>query len=546
MQIATEAKAKTTAKKLLKKALDSSEGFITTVLGVESLEKYQSRLLKTIDENDRIAIKACHDVGKTYLMARVVVAFLNRFPNSKVITTAPTFLQVEKLLWSEIRAAVMKSKIPLGGKLNTTDWSFGPEWFALGFTPRNEAGGGEGQGTQSSFQGFHAPYLLVVFDEATGIPPAVWVMVEGLLTSAHVKFVAIGNPTSPSSNFARCFKDRAWAKESLTCFDSPNLIVNGITNKQKLAEEIEKYKSMSDVEAQEYLKSYKVVRPYLLTAKWVVQNVAKWGMEHPLSLSKVFGEFPEAGDATLVPLNVVEQSHLRVYNPVASDRKIIGADVARLGTNATVLTALHGAKQIALKAFNKRRTTEVTGEIINLYRELGSDADVIVIDATGLGGGIVDELLEAQRNGIISKKCEIREVQFGKITVCEKHVSENCDHKLCNKGKYVNEKARMFDYLGKDMRDDRNGLMLWNESVYAEQLPTVQFKYNSKGQMFIESKDEYKRRTGLESPDYADSLALANFGRYDEMKIGTFGDSKRDEAPKRSTIAGGLNSGRNY
>ncbi len=170
--------------------------FIEGPLGVESLEGYQRRVIKTIWENDRTAIRACHDMGKTFLVARIAMTFLNVFPNSKVITTAPTFNQVERILWSELRAAHAKATFPLGGKLNMTDWTFSPDWFALGFSPRNEATGGEGQGTQSSFQGFHAPYILVIFDEATGIPYNVWTMAEGLLTSANVKFVAIGNPTS--------------------------------------------------------------------------------------------------------------------------------------------------------------------------------------------------------------------------------------------------------------------------------------------------------------------------------------------------------------
>ncbi len=505
--------------------------FFKNILDVENLEDYQTRVIETIRDNERTAIRACHDLGKTFLVARIGMWFLNNFKNSKVITTAPTYNQVEKILWSEIRAAHAKAKFPLGGKLNLTDWSFSPEWFALGFTPRNELTGGEGQGVSSSFQGFHAPHLLVIFDEATGIPYNIWTMAEGLLTSANVKFVAIGNPTSTASEFYNCFRDPAWAKVSLSCFDSPNLIANGITTKEKLKDEIEKVRCMNDNEARAHLDSYTVTRPYLLTTKWVVSQAKKWGLDHPLTVSKILGEFPKAGADTLVPLGFVEESQLRVHVPKADERKIIGADIARFGSDSTVLTGLHGLKQLSRNEFFKFDEIQVTGEIIALAKQM-EKIDVIVVDETGLGGGVVTLLKDAVKTGALPKTCEIRGVQFG--AACEQED---------DKEKYFNMKARMFGLLQKDMKDEK-GLSILSESIYAEELPTIRYRYNQKGQMVIESKDEYKKRTGRASPDSTDSLALANFGRYDEMNVGQF--TKQYSQAKPSTMAGGLRSKRNY
>lgn len=505
--------------------------FFRKVLGVRYLEDYQENAIRKVWENDRIAISACHDVGKSFLMARIAVTFLNVFKNSKVITTAPTYTQVEKILWSEIRTAHKNATYPLAGRVNLTDWTISPEWFALGFTPRNELTGGEGQGTQSSFQGFHAEHLLIIFDEATGIPANVWTMAEGLMTSAHVKFVAIGNPTSRASEFYNCFRSREWGKVYLSCFDSPNLIANGITDLEALKREIEKYKSLPDDKAREYVNNYKVVRPYLLTAKWTVQNASKWGLDHPLTVSKILGKFPSTSERTMFPLGVVEDAQLRVYYPTQTDRKTIGVDVARYGTDSSVLTALHGKKQLAKKEFHKRSITEITGEVIQLSREIGN-ADVIVVDETGLGSGVVDNLLD-EVGKALPKSCDIRGVQFG--AACEDEADRE---------KYYNVKARMFGLLRDDMKDE-NGLSLLNESIYTEELPTIQYGYNKKGQMAIESKDEYKKRTGRGSPDSADSLALANYGNYDELTVGTF--QKEDKDLKRRPMAGGLrNETRNW
>lgn len=513
--------------------------FFENILGVEQLEVYQRHVIKTIWENERTAISACHDVGKTFLVSRIAMTFLNVFPNSKVITTAPTFNQVERIMWSEIRAAHLKAKFPLGGKLNLTDWSFSPDWFALGFTPRNELAGEGGQGTQSSFQGFHAPYLLVIFDEATGIPASIWNMAEGLLTSANVKFVAIGNPTSQNSEFFKCFKDPAWAKVYLSCFDSPNLTVNGITNKDKLIKEVEKVRAMSDVDAKDYLDSYKVTRPYLLTTKWVVSSVIKWGIDHPLTVSKVLGRFPQAGDNTLIPLGFVESASLRFATPIEADRKTIGVDVARFGTDSTVLTSLHGPKQLGRKEFFKRDTIAVVGEVIQMSRDIGG-ADIIVVDETGVGGGVVDLLNDAVFDGTLPKSCEIRGVQFG----ASPNDADTEDGEK-DREKFVNIKARMFSLLADDIKDDVDGLQLLDENCYLDELPTILYRYDKKGRMYIESKDEYKKRTGRRSPDNADSLALANYGRYDELKFGVF--TKEFNAHEhKTTLAGSLNSKKNW
>jgi hypothetical protein len=499
--------------------------FFEHALGVTTFEDYQKKVIDAFWVNDRICVSACHDVGKTFLAARLAMAFLATHPNSKVITTAPTFNQVERILWSEIRAAHGKAKWPLGGKLNMTDWTFNPEWFALGFSPRNEAGGEtEGQ-VGSSFQGFHAANLLIIFDEATGIPHNIWTMAEGLMTSAHVKFLAIGNPTSTDSEFYKCFRSREWTKIYLSCFDSPNLIANGVTTKADLQREVEHYKSLPDAAAREYLNQYKVTRPYLLTTKWVVTQAAKWGIEHPLTVSKILGKFPVAGDKTLVPLGFIEDAALRVAYPSESDRKCIGVDVARYGADATILTALNGRKQIGKKDFYKHGTIEVAGEVINMSREMGG-ADIIVVDETGLGGGVVD-LLRDELGKALPVSCEIRGVQFG--AACEADEDRE---------KYVNLKARMFGLLRDDIKSEQ-GLVLLNESIYTEELPTITFSYNRKGQMVIESKDEYKKRTGRTSPDSSDSLALANYGRYDSLTVGKFDKYTRSEST--GTIAGGLN-----
>lgn len=509
--------------------------FFTQVLGVK-LEEYQERILKAVMDNDRTAISACHDVGKSWTLARIVLWYCSVFPGAKIITTAPTFNQVKNILWSEIRSAYANSKFPLGGKMNMTEWQLGEsgDWFAIGFTPRNEVTSESGQGKSSSFQGFHSNHIMLIFDEATGVPKPIWDMAEGILTSGNVKFVAIGNPTSRSSEFYKCFSSPDWAKIKLSCFDSPNLKANGIHNLEDLKREVDHVRSLNDVDAQMRLKSYVVVKPYLITLKWVVSMAMprKWGFDHPLFVSKVLGEFPKDSENALMPLGFVEEAMLRVYFPIEGDRKSLGVDIARFGSDSTVLTAQHGKQWMKRLQLIKRDTPQVTGEVIAMCNDIGP-FDVIVVDETGLGGGVLDMLREAQRESKIDRNTEIRGVQFG--AACEEDE---------DKDKYVNVKARMFDLLSKDLKDPSGLCLPPNEDIYLDELPTILYFYDSKGRMRIESKDEYKKRTGRGSPDNSDSLALSNYGMYNEFSVGKFTEDMNKS--HRGPMAGGMNSGKRW
>jgi hypothetical protein len=82
-------------------------------------------------------------------------------------------------------------------------------------------------------------------------------------------------------------------------------------------------------------------------------------------------------------------------------------------------------------------------------------------------------------------------------------------------------KAKLFVDLARDLKDE---IVLLDDEVYSEELPTIRYRYDSKGRWLIESKDDYKKRTGRGSPDSADSLALANSGRFN-LGVGDFTDT---------------------
>jgi hypothetical protein len=233
------------------------------------------------------------------------------------------------------------------------------------------------------------------------------------------------------------------------------------------------------------------------------------GMTHPLVLSKVFGEFPVTEDNVLVQYEEIRTAIERHYEVESSDLRYIGVDVARFGADKTVFTELIGYKHTNTETLVKRDLTQVTGSLVNFINQYeGVKETIVCIDSTGLGAGVYDMLIENQSNGLIDKLIQIEEVHFGS------GLKDDQD-----KARYSILKSKMFDKLSTDLRDH---IDLMDESVYYEELPTIQYKFDSKGRIVIESKKDYKERTGKPSPDYSDSLALANYGRYVNIKYGSF------------------------
>ena len=140
----------------------------------------------------RLAVRTGHGVGKTYAAAALVLAFGATHPGCRVVTTAPSWLQVRDLLWAEMNALFRRARVPLGGRISSTRWQIAEDRFAVGLSTDET----------ERFQGRHAPHVLVVFDEASGVRPALWDAAEGLMAGADGRWLVIGNPTRARGRFA--------------------------------------------------------------------------------------------------------------------------------------------------------------------------------------------------------------------------------------------------------------------------------------------------------------------------------------------------------
>src|SRR5207253_2243113 len=134
------------------------EAFAKEVLGSRWWSR-QREVAEAVAGHRRVVVRSANGVGKTYLAADLALWFLYCFQPSIVVTTAPTKRQVENLLWEEIRRRQRDAKPKLPGNVQRCRIKMSEKWFAMG----------QSAAKPDSFQGYHSPNLLVVFDEASGI-----------------------------------------------------------------------------------------------------------------------------------------------------------------------------------------------------------------------------------------------------------------------------------------------------------------------------------------------------------------------------------------
>ena len=512
--------------------------FINKILGA-TLDSNQKKIVEAVANYDRVVVASCHSIGKTFTSARLALWFLYCYPDSLVLTTAPTERQVSFLLWGEIRKAFEHSKIPLGGKLRAGNLLevIEKEWYAVGFSPQVGARPKEMLDSVEQqkvvIQGWHGDFVFVILDEAVGIEADIWTQIEGLLTSGKVvKVLAIGNPTTKNCIFHKLFSSPVWRSIYVTCFNTPNMIANGLTNMEKLTQECERLAELSEPARLTAIKKYKRPVSHVLLAGWVVERFLQWGPEDPRFQGKAIGVFPETDDMAMITEKVVEMAQNRTHFANPKGIKFIGVDVARKGSNQTVFTELQEAMekgdlpvQTRLKRLKNRDLMSVTGELVAFCKfdwdEKNGPGIVVCIDATGIGSGVFDRLREMQKSGELTTRIRIVEVHNGAAIRSIQRHSKPTERELNEQNSYMNVGALAYNDLSEALK---KGLRIKKEKAYLAQLPTRRFDYKSTGKLFIEPKKDYAKRLQAESPDEADSLVLANFAR----RFGTFGNYLRN------------------
>ena len=434
--------------------------FLRSFFGEGPVFDKQQDILESIRDHAETLVPSCHDSGKTWVAARAVIWFLYSHPNdSIVISTAPTFTQVADLLWREVASAYGKAKFPLGGRLLQTKFELGPKWFATGITSDDPV----------NYQGFHASNILVILDEADGIKTEVWNALEGVLTTANAKLLAIGNPLDPTSTFCTRVKNARDGHSKVIRITADDVLphTDGGSN------------------------------PFLLQRAWVEDKKTKWGETSSLYLGKVLAQWPDQNIDTLIPIPWLLRAKGR-----SVERGILtyGVDVARFGANRTVRTLIAGNQFLWSKATSKEDTMETATGIIGDLQAY--EPAMVQIDETGIGGAVVDR---------------VRQVLKDRYPI----VGVNNGGKPNNDIKFANRGSEMWWGVRDSFERDQIGFTMDDPEAVDELINDLNrptYSYNRKQHLIIDKfglprgTNEYGLTTeerAEKSPDRGDSYVLA-------------------------------------
>lgn len=439
------------------------------VFGISLWEK-QAQILRSVFKNYRTAVRSCSGGGKSFTAALAAECFLYNIKPSTVVTTAPTFRQVAEILWREIHSMHGRAKVYLDGNLTSTGLNIESNWFALGLSTDEP----------ERFQGLHNENILVIADEASGLPVSVYNAIENPMATGNAHLLLIGNPTQQAGDFRDAFESRIYEHINISAFDTPNFTEFGIT--------------LDDIRSGEWEKKcggVELPRPYLITPKWVAERWEEWGEGSYQWQVYVLGDFPETGADSVFKLTDIERSMKRTLlenlKPDFNKKRIDGdktcaLDVARYGEDETVFGTRIGKKILDMVVWGQMDTIYTEGRTIR-HVNIEQPQNVI-IDSVGVGGGVADALEKEEGFSVI---------QF------------NAGSKAVDKERFGNRRAELYFKLARMLEQDE--IDLPNDPKLKKELLDVRFYFNRKGQMFIESKEEARAR-GVNSPGRVDVCTM--------------------------------------
>jgi len=466
----------------------------------------QREIMHSVRDNRLTAVASCHEIGKSFIAAEVVGWWLDAFRagDAFVVTSAPTAHQVRTILWREIGRVHARGH--LRGRVNQTEWLMVPaiggreELVAFGRKPDDY--------NPTAFQGIHAPRVLVVFDEACGIRAYeggdLWEAGRSLIANDNSKWLVIGNPDDPTSEFKRvCQPGSGWHVIHVSAFDSPNFTGEPIP--QKLKEVL-----VGPTYVEEMRNRWAKRWRWSEDGKSVVPPPGETLSETagPAWFSKVLGVFPEqSSDNTLIPAawirraqekTIDPQGCLQCGKPKSAHRELIlshddghrfrtppnelGMDVGGGGDSSTVAQRRGGYVRILWEDQNPD-TMQTCGRALADLEATG--ASVLKVDKIGIGRGVVDRGLELAKSVV-------------GINVGE-GASDNTS--------YLNLRAELW-WMVRELFEANAIDIDEGDTRLADELVSIRFFRTSSGKIQIESKDQAKKR-GISSPNRADALMLA-------------------------------------
>jgi len=499
----------------------------------------QIEAIQSIEDNDETVLVAGNQLGKDYIAGFIVLAFfITRHP-CRILTTSVKEKHLN-VLWGEIGEFIRMSKYPLDAKqggpvvinhqhLRKMVNGFQcPLSYVMTMVANPE--------NAESFQGHHVkpppgvsdnePRSMFVTDEASGVPDSYYTMAD---TWAHRKLI-FGNPWDCTNFFKRAVKGNPETKDPGG--DLPNPHKPGIFYRKVI-----KIKAEDSPNVQ--LGAIQVKNGKEPTNEMIIPGVKPYSLylKHRQVWDKVKqcvgldAEFYEGAENLLFPpewLNAAEQLAEKLNPNRKADT--LGIDPAEGGDN-TVWVLIDGLGVIDVISEKTPDTSVITSKTIALIRKHKLPADRVLLDRGGGGKEHADRL---RLSGY-----EVRTVAFGTpLTPAKKRGTKTFDTRIEEDEEryvYKNRRAQMYG-MASQLLDPAEKGQLAIPAKFTElrrQLAPLPRLYDEEGRMYLppKRKKDPNKESNIQtivdmigcSPDEADALVLAVYGRYVEATVSVAG-----------------------
>ena len=166
----------------------------------EQLNRIRDALEQDVLAVIREAVSSGHGIGKSALVAWIILWAMSTRPHLAGIVTANTEAQLRTKTWREL--SVWHKRCVHHYWFHWTATRFyqvqhSETWF-ISAIPWSES-------RPEAFAGLHAEHVLILYDEASAIPDAIWEVSEGAMTTPRAMWFCYGNPTRNTGRFRECF-----------------------------------------------------------------------------------------------------------------------------------------------------------------------------------------------------------------------------------------------------------------------------------------------------------------------------------------------------
>lgn len=432
---------------------------------------YQEDILRHFVSERRVAVRGPHGLGKSALASWCVLWILTVFDtDSKVITTASVHRQLKHFLWPEIKLWASRADwTKLGIELR-----YGRELLEMSIRlPGNREAFAASSDDPTAIEGAHATIVACVFDESKAVADGVFDAIEGAFSGA-------GEETG----------NRAYAIAISTPGDTQGRFYDIHMRKSGFEDWWVRHVTLEEA-----------VAAKRIGREWAEQRKRQWGVDSPIYLNRVLGEFAETGSDNVIPLRWVEAAIER-----GKDRGLkgdpeqggigIGCDIAWTGDDFSCVALMVGKTLEQLLFFNELNPLQVAGRIkmAALYNTQLS----IAVDVIGIGAGTYASLLDDGYEKVIP-------VNVGEATELNDASGEV---------QFVNLRSAIW-WMGREALDPSKGseICLPDDDALLGDLTAPKWSVTAKGKIAVESKPDLRKRRNGRSTDAADAFLLALYAQ---------------------------------